>query len=332
MPHQKLDRFKTVKLGHWPTPLEPLDRLSALLGGPSLFVKRDDCSGLALGGNKVRKLEYLLADAIAQGADTIITVGGVQSNHARQTAAAAARVGLACELVLPRLVPGTDPESEKTGNVLLDHLLGAQVHIVDDYDAAAERVGEVNERVLAGGGKPAFIPPGGSTEIGSLGFAAAAVEMRDQLESADLHIDRIVLAVSSGGTQAGLVAGLAMLDLDVPVTGICVYADAEETHATVASLVETTADRLEIPTPPDESIRVDGKYLGDGYGVPTNATTDALHVCARVEGLLLDPVYTGKAMGGLIEAIREGEIGPGENVLFWHTGGAPALFAYPTAV
>ncbi len=322
------ERFPRVELGHWPTPLEPLDRLSAELCGPRIWVKRDDCSGLALGGNKVRKLEYLIADALDQGADTVLTTGAVQSNHARQTAAAAARAGLACELILPRLVTSSDATSETGGNVLLDSLLGANVHLVDDVEAAVYKIREVLDAVEARGGKAVFIPAGGSTEIGALGFARAALELTAQLDELGLSIDQIVLACSSGGTQAGLASGLALLGREIDVTGICVYADEAATRETVTALVEATCARLEIQAPPAQRYPVIGDYLGGGYGEPTRATTDAIKLVARLEGLLLDPVYTGKAMGGLIDLIRKRELAPDTDVVFWHTGGGFAAFSH----
>jgi D-cysteine desulfhydrase family pyridoxal phosphate-dependent enzyme len=323
-----VERFPRVPLAHAPTPLEELPRLSEHLGGPPILVKRDDCTGLALGGNKVRKLEYLLAEARDAGADTVITIGGVQSNHARQTAAASARLGLGCELVLPRLVPRADRLYEESGNVLLDRLLGAAVHIVDDAGAALEKIAERMKAAERAGGKAAFIPSGGSTPTGALGYVRAAIELQGQCESRSLAPGRIIVAASSAGTQAGLVTGLAAMRSAIEVIGIAVYDSADETAGRVRDLARGTAERLETEAPPDDAIQVRGEYLGDGYGLPTEGMREALELCARLEGLVLDPVYTGKAMAGLIDLVRRGRVDHEAPIVFWHTGGMPALFAY----
>jgi D-cysteine desulfhydrase family pyridoxal phosphate-dependent enzyme len=337
-----LSGIPRIALGHGPTPLERLDRVSALLG-VEVWIKRDDLTGLALGGNKVRKLEYLLAEARAQGHDTIVTVGGVQSNHARQTAAAAARLGLRCELVLPRLVPGRSGPYEETGNVLLDHLLGARVHLVDDADAATTRVTEILAEVGARGGSAAFFPAGGSTATGALGYARAALELSDQAREVGISFDRIVLAVSTGGTLAGLVVGLALAAASTAagaepgarnptaLTGIAVSGPASAAADAARSLADQAAARVDVALSRG-GVEVRDGYLGDGYGLATAAMREAVATCARLEGLLLDPVYTGKAMAGLFDLARRGEIEAKERVLFWHTGGTPALFAYPELV
>ena len=325
-----VERFPRVSLGHGPTPLEEMPRLAAHLGGPPLLVKRDDCTGLALGGNKVRKLEYLLAEARADGADTVITVGGVQSNHARQTAAAAARIGLRCELVLPRMVERYDALYEENGNVLLDRLLGAGVHVVQDAEAATAKVLELGAAAEAAGGKAAFLPAGGSTATGALGYVRAAIELTEQCESRGLAPSRIVLAASTGGTQAGLVSGLAALESAIRVLGIAVYDTPEATAQRVRDLADATSGRLGRSRVAGDRIDVRGGYLGDGYGIPTEGMREALDLAARLEGLLLDPVYSGKAMAGLVDLARSGSLG-GRNdapVVFLHTGGTPALFAY----
>jgi D-cysteine desulfhydrase family pyridoxal phosphate-dependent enzyme len=316
-----------IDLGHGPTPLERLERLSAHLG-VEVWIKRDDCTGLAFGGNKVRKLEYLLAAAIREGHDTVVTVGGVQSNHARQTAAAAARLGLACELVLPRVVAGRAGAYEETGNVLLDRLLGARVHIVADPEAAAARVAEILARVAAGGGSAAFFPAGGSTATGALGYVRAGLELAEQAQTHGLTFDRVVLAVSTAGTLAGLVTGLALAAPATAVTGIAVSGPAQSAVAAAESLGAEAAARIGAAFP-RTGFEVRDGYLGDGYGIATAAMEEAVSTCARLEGLLLDPVYTGKAMAGLFDLARRGEIARGRPALFWHTGGTPALFAYP---
>jgi D-cysteine desulfhydrase family pyridoxal phosphate-dependent enzyme len=323
---EKLEAIPRIALGHGPTPLERLERLSSHLG-VDVWMKRDDCTGLAFGGNKVRKLEYLLAEAREQGHGTVITVGGVQSNHARQTAAAAARLGLRCELVLPRVVAGREAY-EGTGNVLLDQLLGARVHIVADATAAAERVAEIVAEVSARGGSAAFFPAGGSTPTGALGYARAALELCDQARDAGISFDRIVLAVSTGGTLAGLVTGFALAGVRASITGIAVSGPGAVSADAARALATSAAERLGAALPRDGFEVRDG-YLGDGYGIATPEMREAVVTCARLEGVLLDPVYTGKAMAGLFDLARRGQLARSRPVLFWHTGGAPALFAYP---
>lgn len=324
-----LERQPYEPLAHLPTPLEPLDGLSDALGdGPRLFVKRDDCTGLALGGNKARKLEYLVGEALAADVDTLITTGGLQSNHARQTAAAAAKVGLRCELVLPRMVAGRAPAYETSGNRLLDDWLGARVHVVERPADVAGKVASLVSETESRGGKAAFIPAGGSTPTGCLGYAQAAAELANQLEHAKLRIDAIVLAVSTGGTLAGLLVGLEALGLGIPVIGISVYAPKAQVAPSVTSLCEKTSLRLGTGFVPEARLDLRDRWLGPGYGLPTDPLREALTLAARTEGLLLDPVYTGKALAGLISLRRQGNL-PGDNVLFWHTGGSPGLFAYP---
>ncbi len=323
-----VNRFPRIALGHGPTPLEPLERLSKHLGGASLWVKRDDCTGLALGGNKVRKLEYLLAEAIEAGADTVITVGGVQSNHARQTAAGAARLGLRCELVLPRLVDRDDSLYETNGNLLLDHLLGAHVHVVADSEAASARVVELIEDTSRRGGKAAFFPSGGSTATGALGYVRAGLELLEQCEAERIDPRRIVVATSTGGTLAGLLTGLALHNSPIQISGVAVYDDAAATRERVLALAGETAALCESPPPSEDRVHIIGDQLGSAYGQPTRAMREALELCARLEGLVLDPVYSGKAMAGLIDLVRREELAPSDTAIFWHTGGAPALFAY----
>ena len=327
-----LARQPRVALAHLPTPLEPLDGLTRALGpGPRIFAKRDDCTGLAFGGNKVRKLEYLIGEARAAGADTVITTGGVQSNHARQTAAAAAKLGLRCELVLPRMVAGRDPAYEASGNRLLDDWLGARVQVVDRPADVAGAVAGILARANERGGKAAFIPAGGSTPTGCFGYARAALEIASQLERERLHVEAIVLAVSTGGTLAGLLVGLQAIGLAIPVIGIGVYAARAQVVPAVRELAAGTSARLGTPDVPDTCVDLRDDWLGPGYGLPSEAMRDAVALSARSEGLLLDPVYTGKAMAGLIALRRQGKL-PEGNVLFWHTGGAPGLFAYPELV
>ena len=305
-----------LPLAHGPTPLEPLNRLSDWLGGPRLFVKRDDQTGLALGGNKARKLEHLCAEALAQGCDTLVTGGGPQSNHCRMTAAAANRLGLHCHLAL------AGPASDRpTGNLLLDHLLGARLHPTaarEYYEIEAAIVG-VAEEVRAEGGRPYAIPVGGASVTGALGYVDAARELTIQLEE---PLDWIVVADGSGGTHAGLLAGL---DGPTRILGVDV-GTRPDLDLRVPELAFATAAALERPAPTGE-VHIDHTRFGAGYGKPTSECLEAIRAAARLEGLILDPVYTGKAMAGLIGWIREGRFREGQSVLFWHTGGAPALFA-----
>jgi D-cysteine desulfhydrase family pyridoxal phosphate-dependent enzyme len=307
-----------LRFAHLPTPIEPLPRLSARLG-VQLSIKRDDQTGLALGGNKVRKLEFLLAEAQALGARTLITTGAAQSNHCRQTAGAAAQQGFACILVLAGHQPG-----QITGNVLLDRLLGAEIVWAGDREIG-EVFQETFEQAQQDGRQPYLVPYGGSSPTGAAAYAAAISELMEQ----DVPIDRIVFASSSGGTQAGMVVGAHMHAFPGRITGISVDKPAASLCDTVATLANQTASLLgeDLNLTPSQ-IEVEDAYLGGGYGVVSELERDAIHLWAHQEGILLDPVYTGRAAGGLMDMIQKGEIDSGERVLFWHTGGTPSLFAY----
>jgi L-cysteate sulfo-lyase len=327
-----LGRFPRVRLAHLPTPFEPLDRLSEHLGGPRIWVKRDDCTGLATGGNKTRKLEFVIADALARGCDTVLTAGSVQSNHARQSAAAAARHGLACHLVLPRNVPWNDPSYELGGNLVMDRLLGAEVHLHPggiDREAEMERLA----KALAGAGAtPYVIPVGASNSLGALGYVKCALELLAQASDAGFAIDAVVHASGSGGTQAGLLVGLQAMGTRARLVGVNDSDTAEELARVVWALAQETAERLGVSerVSPDAVECLDG-YVGPGYGLPSEGMKEALRLCARLEGLLLDPVYSGKAMAGLIDQVRRGRWGREDNVVFVHTGGVAALSPYASA-
>jgi L-cysteate sulfo-lyase len=327
-----LARFNPVRFAHLPTPLEPMPRLSEALatdgGGPNLWVKRDDCTGLAGGGNKTRKLEYLLGDALANDADTLVTQGAVQSNHVRQTAAAAAKFGLACEVILEHRTGSNAHDYNHSGNVLLDELVGAKIRTVaagtDMNQALAEVAAEVAER----GGRPYVIPGGGSNIIGALGYVECALELVAQANEAGLEIDRIVTATGSAGTHAGLIAGLAVMGADIPVLGIGVRAAKDVQEANVFKLAQDTADLLgHRDRVGRDMVVADCDFVGKGYGLIDEAVIEGLKLVARTEGLLLDPVYTGKAMKGLIALSKLGRF-DGETVVFLHTGGAQGLFGY----
>lgn len=327
-------RFPRVSLGHLPTPLERMDRLRAALGPecPALHVKRDDCTGLATGGNKTRKLEFLMGEALAQGANAVITLGAVQSNHARQTAAAAAKLGLACDLILIDMVPRHDEAYRQSGNVLLDHLVGARVHVVAaDQSQAKQR--ELVEGHAREGRKVYVVPIGGSNPVGSLGYVAAFGEIDGQAKAQGLKIDAIVHGTSSGGTQAGLMAGAAFADSATRIMGVNVYkkssADiAGSVHALALETMQLLGGDLDHIMP---RLHVIDGYQGEAYGIPTDAMREAVNLAARAEGLLLDPVYSGKAMAGLIGHIRKGKFTRDQTVLFLHTGGTAALSAYVDA-
>jgi len=328
----QLARFARRRFCHLPTPLEPLPRLSAELGGPQLLVKRDDLTGLAFGGNKTRKLEFLLGQAQADGADTLVTAGGVQSNHCRQTAAAAARHGLGCALVLQRRVASNHQGYERGGNVLLARLAGAEVHRVErDVDIPRE-LERVAHEVRRAGRRPFVIPIGGSTPVGALGYVVAGLELLAQAEAQGRPVDAIVHAAGSGGTQAGLLVAAQMLAADVRVIGISVSEPAAALSETVAELAGRTARLLGTAAPPRTAVEVLDGYIGADYGQPTAGMRAALHACAALEGLYLDPVYSGKAMAGLIDLVRRGRFASDQSVVFLHTGGTPALFAYVDAL
>jgi L-cysteate sulfo-lyase len=325
------DKLARVSIAHLPTPLEPLSRLTAQLGGPELWIKRDDQTGLATGGNKARKLEYLVADALVQGADTLITAGAAQSNHARQTAAAAAKSGLACRLVLrsPAPVAGQAMEPPQVqGNLLLDRLLGAEVVWAGDRPLA-EAMAQVAEELRTAGRRPYVVPYGGSNPIGASGYVAAMEELMAQCAERDLHFDHVVLASSSGGTQAGLAVGARALGCAGHILGISVDPPADELLRRLAGLATATADHLGLAlTFVPEDFAVNDDYLGGGYGVVGDLERGAMRTLARSEGVLLDPVYTGRAFGGLLDLIQQGIFRPDERVLFWHTGGIAGVFGY----
>ncbi len=316
-----------IELAHLPTPLEPLPRLSAELGGPEIWIKRDDCTGLGFGGNKTRKLEFLLGAAREQGVDTIITLGGVQSNHARQTAAACARLGMTCQLVLPQVVARSGVDYDQNGNILLDRLFGAQVFVVADEAAVRAELERLTRAAANENRKVAIHPPGGSTAIGSLGYVAAAFEIQKQLQHRELAFDQVVLAASTGGTLAGLAAGSQLASWNTEFHGICVAGDAAKMRSDVDALLAELGNMTDVPSAAAESIVLDDAFLGDAYGLPSPAALEAIELCSKLEGILLDPVYTGKAMAALIDMVRE-KHSDAEKILFWHTGGAPSLFAY----
>jgi len=310
-----------------------MERLSDRLGGPRLWIKRDDCTGLSTGGNKTRKLEYLMADALAQGADIVITQGATQSNHARQTAAACAKLGLACHILLEDRTGYRDAAYTQSGNVLLDKLHGASIERRPGGADMPAEMEKVAGRLRAEGRRPYVIPGGGSNPVGALGYVTAALELVNQAAEIGLCVDHLVHATGSAGTQAGLVAGLVALNSRIPVLGIGVRAPREKQEANVLALAQRTAAHLGLPdgTVRAEHVAANCDYVGQGYGIPTQGMVEAIMLVAETEGVLLDPVYSGKGMAGLIDLIRKGRFRQDENVVFLHTGGAVALFGYPDA-
>ncbi len=325
-----LTRFPRIRLAHLPTPLEPMSRLTKHLGGPRYWIKRDDCTGLATGGNKTRKLEFLMADALASGADTIVTQGATQSNHVRQTAAAAAKLGLACHIILEDRTGYTEDAYQANGNVLLDHIFGATISkCADGTDMNAEMEG-VAVDLKKKGKVPYIIPGGGSNPIGALGYVNAAFELIAQANDMDLKIAHVVLATGSAGTHAGFVAGFAAMHCAIPILGIGVRAPKEQQEQSVFNLAERTAEHMGMPgIVKREQVVANTDYIGPGYGLPTDGMIDAIKLVARLEGILLDPVYSGKAMDGLIDLTQKGELEKDSDVVFLHSGGAVGLFGYP---
>lgn len=320
-----------LRFAHLPTPLERMDRLRSMLGPtcPTLYVKRDDCTGLGTGGNKTRKLEFLMADALAQGAQAVVTFGAVQSNHARQTAAAAAKLGLLCDLILIDMVDNDSTDYALNGNVLLDRLFGARIHSVP-ADGAGAKLSAVLEEHRAAGRKAYVVPIGGSNAVGSLGYVEAFAEISQQAASLDVNVDAILHASSSCGTQGGLIAGAAIMNSPIRIMGVNVYkkeasdiastahANAVDTLVLATGEVKDVMDRVHV---------IDG-YMGEAYGIPSAAMVEAVQMAAQTEGLLLDPVYSGKAMAALIGHVRRGKFTRGQTIVFLHTGGAAALPAY----
>lgn len=323
-------KLPRVALGHWPTPLHELPHLSAALGGPRIFVKRDDLSGLALGGNKCRKLEYVLADAQRNGVDTLITSGSSQSNHALQTAAAARKLGMEAYLVL---VKGMHVETQ--GNLLLQNILNSTVDILEVADPSEmfttmpRKMNELADELRSKGRTPLVIPAGAEFPLGTVGWVDAAEEIGRQLKGQEIDVQYVVLAHSGGGTQAGLVLGFKQLKLPLNVVGISTMYQKSAAVNEVVTLANDTARLLgfDVTITPDEVTLYDD-YIGEGYGIPTEGCIEAIRLVAQTEAIFLDPVYSAKAMAGFVDLIRKGEFTSKDTVLFIHTGGVPALFAY----
>lgn len=328
-----LARFPRRQYTNGFTPIEPLPNLTKKLRGPQIFIKRDDLLGLAAGGNKTRKLEYLVADALAQGADTLITVGAVQSNHCRLTLAAAVKEGLKCQLVLEERVPDSYSEGA-SGNNFLYRLMGVErVKVIKSGDDIQGAMQELADDLKAQGRTPYIIPGGGSNKIGCLGYTGCAEEILAQTNQMQLRLDHIVCSSGSGGTHSGLAVGLSGNNANIPLTGISVRGEKSALQEKYCGLANETAEMLGIQGGiPCETFTVYDDYVGDGYSLPTDGMIEAIQLFAREEGILLDPVYTGKTAAGMIDLIRKGKFEANDNILFVHTGGAPALYAYQETV
>jgi 1-aminocyclopropane-1-carboxylate deaminase len=328
-----LSDFPRHPLTFGPSPVHPLERLTSHLGGAAIWAKREDCnSGLAFGGNKTRKLEYLVPDALAQGATHLVSIGGVQSNHTRQVAAVAARTGLQAVLVQESWVDWPDAVNDRVGNILLSRIMGADVRLVDagfgiGFKSSWE---QALDEVRAGGGVPYAIPAGASDHpLGGLGFANWAEEVRQQERELGVFFDTIVVCSVTGSTQAGMIAGFAGQDRPRRVLGIDGSAKLEETAAQVAKIARNTAGLIGLDRElSDDEITVLAGWAGDYYGIPVESTLDAIRLSGRLEGMIIDPVYEGKSMAGLIDLVRTGEITKDSTVLYAHLGGQPALNAY----
>lgn len=325
-----LAKFPRIRCGHFPTPLERMENLTKHLDGPQLWIKRDDCTGLSTGGNKTRKLEFLMADARAQKADTVITQGATQSNHARQTAAIAAKLRMTCHILLEDRTGFEDEAYTLNGNVLLDQLHGATISKRPSGTDMQKEMELLADDLRKRGMRPYVIPGGGSNQVGALGYVNTALELLSQATEMGLRIDHLVHATGSAGTQAGLVAGLAMLNSQIPVLGIGVRAPQDRQEASVFALAEKTCAYVGVPgAVKREHVVANCDYVGQGYGIPTEGMVEAVKLVARLEGILLDPVYSGKGMAGLVDLIRQGRFKKDDNVVFLHTGGAVGLFGYP---
>jgi len=325
-----LSRFPRLHFAHLPTPLEPMPRLSKELG-IDLWIKRDDCTGLSTGGNKTRKLEFLMAEAEAVGADMVMTQGATQSNHARQTAAFAAKMGMACHILLEDRTQYNNSNYNNNGNVLLDHLHGATTQKFPGGHDMVTEMESAAEKMRAEGHKVFVIPGGGSNPTGALGYVNCAFELLGQSNDSGLKIDRIVHATGSSGTQAGLVTGLCAMNANIPLLGVGTRAPQAKQEQMVFDLAEKTAEKLGCPGVVKRSdVMANTDYVGEGYGLPTDAGIEAIQMFAELDGILLDPVYSAKGASGLIDLARKGKFHD-QRVVFLHTGGASGLFGYDFA-
>ena len=324
-----LEKFQRIKLGHFPTPIEHLKNITKYLGGPNIFIKRDDCTGLAAGGNKTRKLEFLMPDAIKNKAKLIVTVGAIQSNHARQTAAACALMGLKCLIILEQRLKDPPESYMRSGNVFLNKLFGAEVKVCPKNEDVTEYSEKLIKDIKSKGTNVYFIPGGGSNSVGALGYVECLNEIIK--ENKKYNFSQIVHATGSAGTQAGLLAGRKYFNFTIPVTGICVRHKKDIQVDKVYTETKKTCEKLQCNSLDKSDVIVYDEYIGTGYGEPTESMIEATKLLARKEAILLDPVYTGKAFAGLIGLIRNKKFTKKDNVLFIHTGGAVSLSAYEWA-
>ena len=327
------DQHPRVRLAYVPTPLEPMPNLSKHLGGANLFVKRDDCTGLAFGGNKVRHLEYTFGQALERGADVVVTSGALQSNFASGTAAVARKLGMGCEILHENRVPGMDDTYRESGNVLLLKLMGVRVHshpVGEDEEGADEELERIAERIRSEGGTPYVVPTSPRhPPLGALGYVDMIAELLEQARDRELSINAIVMPTGSATTHAGVLVGLRSMGSDIRVYGICVRRDAKRQRARALDVARAAGALLDQPDlVGEDDIWVTDSALAPGYGQPSPAIIEAIRLAARYEGLFVDPVYTGKTLAGLIGLVRDGFFGPDQNVVFLHTGGTPALFGY----
>ena len=323
------NKFERISLGHFPTPIEPLENLSKNLNGPKIYIKSDDCTGLATGGNKTRKLEFLMPDALKNHADLVVTVGAVQSNHTRQTAAACAKLGLKCLIVLEQRVENAPESYMKSGNVFLDKIFGAEVIICPKGKDVREHAEGIMLERKNNGEKPYYIPVGGSNRIGQLGYIEC---MREIIEDdKDNSFTHIVLASGSGGTHSGTIAGKTYYKSNIEIVGISVKDKKHDQEEKVFKLAKEGCNYIQCDDPKREDILVFDEYVGGGYGVPTNGMNEAVNLMATKEAILLDPVYSGKGFAGLIDLIQNKYFRDTDKILFIHTGGAVSLHAYEWA-
>ena len=324
-----IENFKRVSLGHFPTPIEHLKSISDYLGGPQIFIKRDDCTGLATGGNKTRKLEFILADAIDKNADLVVTVGAIQSNHARQTAAACAKLGLRCLIVLEQRLKDAPEIYMSSGNVFLNKVFGAEMILCPPDRDVKDYADEIVEEKKHSGENPYFIPVGGSNHLGELGYIEC---MREIIENQNNNpFTHIILATGSGGTHAGLVAGKTIFQSEIKVIGISIKDNKSNQEERVYQLATNSLKYVDSSAPNREDVFVDDSFVGPGYAEPTDGMRKALSLMATREGILLDPVYSGKAFDGLIGLVRSNFFKPNDKVLFLHTGGSAAIPAFEWA-
>ena len=324
-----LEKFERIKFGHFPTPIEHLKNVTKYLGGPNIFIKRDDCTGLATGGNKTRKLEFLIPDAIKNKAELIVTVGAVQSNHARQTAAACTLMGLKCLIILEQRLKDPPESYMKSGNVFLDKLFGAEVKVCPKNEDVSEYSEKLIKDIKLQGTNVYFIPGGGSNSVGALGYVECLNEIIQ--ENKKYNFSQIVHATGSAGTQAGLLAGRKYFNCNIPITGICIRHKKDIQVDKVYTEAKKTCEKLRCNILDKSDVIVYDEYIGSGYGEPTKGMIEATKLLARKEAILLDPVYSGKAFAGLIDLIKNKKFTKNDNVLFIHTGGAVSLSAYEWA-